>query len=359
MAKTPEQARKISKRKRERKKTATKQELMLRGLEMVDQMIADICRFGVTAITRDKLETVEELAEVVRSHKLRHLRHRLIALKGQMANTLDASGDFDIGYFSQVLLDASLSARAVRQYVTQGVDDAASEGAERLEDMIGKTWREAELQKASNFVLLELAYEELVTDTGFCIKSSYFQELRSGERYVEKLILPEAQGWRGKRSYREVVCASEVGIYPGYRPRRIKLMSFEVDARVQPFDQYDLRAFAECSVTALYDQFHDRTADIFAPKADHVLFAPAAFAFSSGSPGLCDAETNCITLADGPSSHLGSALAWFEHLLLAGPPDLVFGKVFQEENRLCLLPLSDIELNAGKVLKSQKPSSGE
>jgi hypothetical protein len=187
------------------------------GLILVDRLLDEIAAGGVGALGREQLALLTNAAETVRALKLRRLGNRLMALRHLAADGGEAGGD--PGRFAAVLTDLALTRQVLGTYLdgTSGFDPALAE------ELVGKTWRERDLERVTGLELLAVA-EDVVDDGEFRIESTYLADLPTGEVYVERQITP--RGLRGERrpTRRLRLFVDEAGIYPGVAPRRLKLL---------------------------------------------------------------------------------------------------------------------------------------
>jgi hypothetical protein len=187
------------------------------GLALVDRLLDEIAAGGAGALGREQLALLTNAAETVRALKLRRLGNRLMALRNVAAEGGEAAGE--PGRFAALLTDICVTRQVLGAYLggTSGFDPAFAE------ELVGKTWRERELERVAGLELMAVA-EDGSDDGEFRIESTYLVDLPTGEIYVERQITP--QGLRGERrpTRRLRLFVDEAGLYPGAAPRRLKLL---------------------------------------------------------------------------------------------------------------------------------------
>jgi hypothetical protein len=187
------------------------------GLVLVDRLLDEIAAGGVAALGREQSALLTSAAETVRALKLRRLGNLLMDLCHLAVEGGDAGAD--PGRFAALLADILVTRQVLGAYL-----DGRSEFDPALaEDLVGKTWRERELEHVSGLELMPVA-EDLRDDGEFRSDSTYLVDLVTGEVYVERQITP--RGLRGERRpvRRLRLLVDEAGLYPGVAPRRVKLL---------------------------------------------------------------------------------------------------------------------------------------
>jgi hypothetical protein len=232
-----------------------------------------------------------QAAETVRALKVRRLGNDLMALKRLalahgtgvgtgVRSTLamrraaaqgdGAETDAEAARFADLLIDIALVRRAL---------EARAGGATALdpalaEDLLGKTWREAELERVAGLELFPLA-EDRVDDGEFKVETSYLLDLGDGAIYAEKQIAPLALRSASPKERRRLrLLVDEAGLYPGNSPRRIKLLRIHRAAlRCEDVDRLLGRAVQE--IPAVRTRLVERLRSPFDPAEAAVLFRPA------------------------------------------------------------------------------------
>jgi hypothetical protein len=141
------------------------------------------------------------------------------------------------------------------------------------EELLGKTWRDEELETVGGLELMEVAYTT-TNDGEFVVQTSYLAELNIGALYVERQITPVRLRTPPKPSHRLRLCVDDAGLYPGAPPRRLKLRR----ARREPLTRDDverLLAHAPREMPELRQNLVDQLANPFGLAESAVLFRPA------------------------------------------------------------------------------------
>ncbi len=187
------------------------------GLVLVDRLLEEIAAGGVAALGREQLALLTNAAETVRALKLRRLGNRLMALRHLAEDGGDAGAEPE--RFAALLADVCIT----RQVLGANLAGKGALDPGLAEELLGKTWRESELERVSGLELMPVA-EDTQDDGEFRIESTLLVELASGEIFVERLITP--RGLRGERrpARRLRLLVDEAGVYPGVSPRRLKLI---------------------------------------------------------------------------------------------------------------------------------------
>src|SRR5439155_22344490 len=92
------------------------------------------------------------------------------------------------------------------------------------EDLLGKTWREEELEPFAGLELVEVASTRH-DDGEFRVETGYLANLADGTLYREVQITPlQLRSARPRPLQRVRLLVDEARLYPGLAPRRIKLV---------------------------------------------------------------------------------------------------------------------------------------
>jgi hypothetical protein len=299
-------------------------ELRAAGLETVDRLLAELADGGLASLGPDKVALLEGAGELVRALKLRRLGNQVLALQRAAApptSRLPASAQAAASLpayraaaapqvapsgLSAVLEPSTFARLLVDLYLTRQAASAHLEGRAVLdpglaEDLLGKTWRDADLEPAAGLEMLELAYTQ-DDDGEFRIQTSYLADLPTGAIYAERQISPGGRSSPPKPSHRHRLLVDEAGLYPGVPPRRIRLR------RVQrlPLTAADvdrLVARAADAVPELQRQLAERLETPFGaptsltgPVAVPVLFRPAALVAHGSLIGALDGSGRFLAL---------------------------------------------------------------
>lgn len=284
---------------------ALKAEQRAAGLETVDRLLGELTDGGLMTLGADKVAVIEATAELVRALKLRRLSNLLATLQ-QAAR--GGRGGPDDATFAGLLTDIYLARQAAGAYL----DGRIPLDPLIAEDLLGRTWREAELERIGGLELIEVAFTSAHTD-GFLVETAYLADITTGALYAETQIEPQRKatiaGWR-RHAFRLVV--GEAGLYPGAPPRRIKLLDgYSDELRLEHIER--LVARAATTVAELRVALFERQRQPFATGEAVVLFRPAAL--------VSDGNTVAALDAGGETLSLGWPVGWNDDLLPeAGPP---------------------------------------
>jgi hypothetical protein len=293
------------------------------GLETVDRLLADLTDGGLLGLGAEKLTLLAGAAELVRGLKLRRLGNLLMSLQRRAQATNGTNGRsrarpgpgrpaggageaLDASTFARLLADAYLTRQATATYLAREEGDGLPDdppkpggapGAvdpQAAEDLLGKTWRDEELEPVRGLELMELAGRRQ-DDGEFRVETSYLADVATGELYLETQISPSRLAREPKPGHRFRLLVEDGALYPGPPPRRLKLRRL----RRVPLRQEDverLLARAPASVGELRRRLVERLASPFGEAAVPVLFRPAALVASGERLGATDAAGELIPL---------------------------------------------------------------
>ena len=192
------------------------------GLDLCDAVIVDLCKRGLLTVTPEALDRLAEHERSLQSYKLMRFSRELAAMETRLRAAL-LRGAVDSSLFVTRLERLQFAARRLRALL----DDPAADPLE-IEEIAGHTWRDGDLERRENVWLAEMAWESVKTEEGFRVDTSYFAA-PGGAAWCERKILPMnihaniddslKPQHPGLRRY------TEVGLYPGDLPRRVKLLS--------------------------------------------------------------------------------------------------------------------------------------
>ncbi|MCX7924683.1 MAG: SWIM zinc finger family protein [Fimbriimonadales bacterium] len=279
--------------KRAAKATVERVDLQTQSIEQTLKLTQELAERGLTGVQPAFLEQLRASAANLQSLKTRRLQQAV----ERLAQLIEDSRYSPVSEekYTRALLQLWLTARAVEEHFAErrALPD------EQLEEMLGRTWRDKDLQPRENLRLMELAYENIQIPTGFRLDISHLIDLDSGELLREMKIVPlnapaSAQGFKPARP--EPFLATRVGVYPGYAPKRVKL--YETlplhTPRAELVQQAVAHAYAEWhSLTAHYLQ---RIADPFAPRELPCLLRYHHIVAQAGKFWLADAQGALLPL---------------------------------------------------------------
>jgi hypothetical protein len=288
------------------------EELRAAGLETVDRLLEDLADGGLAGLGPDKVALLESAAELVRALKLRRLGNLLMALRH--ATERDRQS-LEAGGFATLLADLWATRRATGAHLA----GAAQMDAQAAEELIGKTWRDDELEPVSGLDLLEVAFTRR-SDGEFTVETSYLADLGTGQLYLERQITPDRLRCQPKTRHRLRLQVEQAALYPGPRPRRVKLQRY----RRAPLAAADVGQWLErvpVSLAALRLALLERAAQPFGAREVPVALRPAALVEREGQRMALDAGGHALALRCAPRWMEGLA-----PLLIDGPSDVaLFG----------------------------------
>lgn len=266
------------------------------GLEVVDRLLADLTDGGLASLGPDKAALLESAGELVRSLKLRRLGNHIPAL--QRANDPPDSNrrwyntdGLELPGFAETLVGAYLA----RQATAAHLDGRVALDPRLAEDLLGKTWRDSELEPVAGLELVEVGFSR--TDDGeFRIETSYLADLPTGQLYAERAITPLRFHQPPKPRHRLRLLVDDAGLYPGVSPRRLKLRR----VRRAPLDATHVERLvqtAPADLAELRRRLVERQQLPFGPFEAPTLFRPAALLRQDRRVGALDAAGRFLELA--------------------------------------------------------------
>lgn len=312
----------------ERADAPSQAELRSAGMETVDRLVQELAASGVVGLGRDKVTLLAEAGELVRALKLRRLGNLLMTLQRAAE---DGPQQVDEMAFARLVSDL---------YLTHRVTGACLAGQAQIdeqmaEDLVGKTWRDEELELVTGIDLMEVAFTRR-DDGEFRIQTSYLAEVTAGTIYAEKSITPSRLYAEEKASHRHLLHADEARLYPGEEPRRLRLSR----VRRAPLAAGDVGRFVARvpdSVAELRRMLVERLAVPFGAAELAVAFRPLALGVHGAQSAAVDSEGR-VLLLDAPPK-------WLERLvpLLPGPGEYaLFGHLALTGGGLTLQCLSAV-----------------
>jgi hypothetical protein len=310
--------------KRARQAKVGRRKVQMEGLDKVEELLVELTSYGLLSLTEAQIARVGDLAHTTESHKLRRLARR-VTLLGKMLETARTDPEsFEETTYAELLSDTWLTVQATRR----ALEDPKAEPT-LLDELIGKTWREKDLERRENARLVELAYETVTLDTGFIIDTSYLFSLDDGVLYTEKQIVPAKFKKQARKPSYNSLLVGTIGLYPGPEPRRARL----IETNQSPITESDWQqalVHAERSVPALFQCFQAATSNPLAPPEAYALFAPAQIFVDDTVIYLLDEGEQAIPVNEG-----GQVLS---HLMRYSVSAL-FGRVKLTKEDLAFTPL--------------------
>lgn len=307
--------------RRTRTKKASRAELVAQGLDKTEALLADLATGGLLTLTPEKVAAMQALADMIAAHKLRRLSRRLTELHLLLATQLQSPKALDVKRYAEGLCDAWLTLAATRSALA---DPSANQW--ELEELVGKTWREKDLERREGLDLMELAYHVGEVATGFRIESSYLLDLASGHIYVERQITPvHLRKATPKPARAHLLAGCTVGIYPGRVPRRVKILAVGEERPITQTDREQAMRYAARTWDPLVRALREATLDPLAPEAWPCLFAPSRIHWEPGTIWLVDNAGRGVGVSDvggqailRQAAMYGQEIAVFGMLVFAG-----------------------------------------
>ena len=134
-------------------KTET-QDLLARGLESLETLTTEFALGGLASITASRVAQVRDLAENLRAYKLRRLATALTELAALLEGLLTQPDQFSLPAYANLLADIVVTAKGVA-----AIQQGKLQDPKYLEELVGKTWRDAELTPRNDLELVELFFE--------------------------------------------------------------------------------------------------------------------------------------------------------------------------------------------------------
>jgi hypothetical protein len=272
------------------------------GLGIIDKLLEELTAGGLVTLGAEQAALLGSAGELVEKLKLRRLGNAIQRL--QRAATSGPSG-LEPGDFARLLADIWLTRTAVGAHLEGSVhlDPALAE------ELLGKTWRESDLEPAAGLEVIEVA-STAENDGKFLIETGFLADLATGKLFVEKAITPVQMANKARAPYRHRLVVDEAGLYPGPAPRRIRLSR----ARRAPLTPADVERFLDRATTdSLADlrrRLTERLANPFGSAQLAVAFRPAALLRQATLLGALDSAGRFLrlTLPEGWAADLADLL---------------------------------------------------
>ncbi len=324
MGEAPAAARPQGQVRRTPRPKADVRQVQMEGLDKVEALLVELTTYGLLSLTEAQVTRVTDLAHTVESHKLRRMA-RLVGRLGVMLQAaLKDPGRLDERAYAELLSGAWLTLQATRHALQDPAADPTF-----LDELVGKTWREGDLELREGVRLVELAYETVALETGFIVDTSFLLSLDDGSLYTEKQIIPAQLKRRAPKPSYSGRLEGNVGLYPGPPPRRIKLLEI-AESPLTDDDWQQALMHAERSTANLFRQFQAAAAHPLAAPEAYAFFAPTRFFVDGTGVHLMDAEGQAIPLSEG----------WrILTALTRQPVAAIFGRLAPADGVLLLAPL--------------------
>lgn len=315
--------------------------LMTAGLDAVNALTTELLLSGLAAITTDRVAQIWDLAENLRSYRLRRLATLVMRLADELTRLRADTGDAaSLSRYTRLLSEIALTAQGVR-----GILAGARQDPRYMEELVGKTWGKRSLPPRYGLQLLEVWFEAVATVDGFTVWTSYFVELGSGEILTEKLIQPRhlKTGNAAKRSYAGLTLLVDKGLqYPGFPPFRLALSAYD-ERPATAHDCARLAAHAIRDFSSLANEFKTFRKDLFAPDAMYALIGPAGLYASEAGLSAFDPDGAAFELALTTPAAL-----WMQERAERSAIDALFGRLFVQDGRFRFAPYSVLRHSAAE-----------
>lgn len=281
-----------AKKKSVKKGDAADTDLMRQGVERVGTLVRELGLAGTAALGAERIEQIRALGQSLREHKLRRLSARILDLVGVLQR--GQVGAVPPVEYMDVVADLLLTSRKLEKHLAgEALDDRY------VEELIGKTWRKTDRTPVEGLELVEYGFSTRTTSDDFVIRESRFLDVKTGEHYSEKQIVPSflAKRTEPKRSHAGYVLdGARGGRYPGFAPIRLDLEGAPAKTPLVPALVERLAAAALPSVGAALIAFQDRRKDVFAPPRVPVAVRVDVLLSRPGRALLVDAEGQALYL---------------------------------------------------------------
>lgn len=338
----PELKKPGSKKARVKKGKVDTDELIARGLESVETLTTELILSGLSTITPGRVEQVRDLAENLRTYKLRRLSTLLTRFAGLLNTLLTDKDHFQLQDYAEVLADIVLTTKGV-----QGIQQGKLQDSKYMEELVGKTWRDKDLTPRNDLELVGLFFSRHDTVDNYVVFANYFVELSTGDILTKKFIIPTKQVKRSAeqdtRSYAGCkLMVSEALQYPGYPPFRLKLTQCE-ERHITRQDIETTVSKANGDFAKAITDFRAFKKDFFAPADYYALLKPQGFYASGQNLAVFDAAGTALDLM-----FTGKSALMVETLLQTSSINVLFGKIRAMSGSLKFEPLSAILLSQEK-----------
>lgn len=315
--------------RRIKREVPQRSQLIRGGLDVLESLLYALSYTGTTALTAGQLETLSNLIAVVRAQKLHRLARLLEALHVEIGHVLHAPSEFDQGTYVELLCDIWYTAAATRRFLAQGAFDEGGTvtGSEQreLEQLVGHTWRESELQPLAPRKLIELGYESYTTTTGFHWTVSILIDPASGELFQqrESARAVDFRPVAARKPYPLPVLLLRGLRYPCDVPDRIRILEYRL---ADEWTLHDIVQTVRHAYTAFEPVYSRFAAMLHNPLRDPYLYAllrPVQILKVHSNPArivFVDAAGASLPVDD----HANPA---FEAALQRGVVDAIFGKI--------------------------------
>jgi hypothetical protein len=332
----PELASPKSKKARVKTGEAQTADLIARGLESLETLVIELGLSGLSTITASRVEQVRDLAENLRTYKLRRLATLLTQFADLLNTLLTDQEKFSLATYADLLSDIVLTTKGV-----MAIQQGKLQDPKYMEELVGKTWTDKELTPRANLQLVGVFFEHAETADGFVVFSNYFVELSAGEILTKKFIIPKSLLKRAAENDTQSYCglkltASEALQYPGFPPLRLKFKEVtEHPITVQDVETIAAKANGDfAKEVAAFQAFKK---DFFAPPDYYTVLKPKGFYAAAQGLSIFDENGKAFELI---LTNRGTVT--LEQMLGASQVSALFGKIQAINGSLKFEPLSAI-----------------
>lgn len=280
--------------KREGRSGARKAEeraaLRASGLGLVDRLLEEVTTVGLDNVGAEQRALLGNAAETVKALKLRRLGNLLQELRMSLDDAGRDPADRSAG---RLLTEIALTRRAVGA----ALDGSVTLDPVAAEELIGKTWRDADLERVSDLELLAVG-SSAESSAEFRVESTFLLDLASGRLLVERQITPRGIRAKPMPPRRLLLLVDHAGLYPAppdLPGRRVKLLA----TRQAPLtrDHVDRAlGLAQSKLAPVRAAARAGLDDPFAAHELPVLFRPSDLLVRNGEIAARDADGAVLPL---------------------------------------------------------------
>jgi hypothetical protein len=266
------------------------------GLAAVDRLASELAAGGLLGPGPEMADLLQGAGELVRALKLRRLANLIQALRPVARGEAAEAGEF-----ARLLIDLHLTKSASAAFLAgqRTLDPRLAD------DLLGKTWREEELEATSALELIEVANTR-DDDGEFRIESSFLVDIATATPFAEKQITPLRLHARPTSRHRLLLDVDEARLYPGPMPRRIRLVHAQrVPLTATKIDQ--LVSVATGDIAEVRRRLAEQLTNPFGSAEVAVVFRPTSIVVQGKQIGALDQRERFMTV-DWPSDWTARAI---------------------------------------------------
>lgn len=365
---------------RAKRETAERTELQEQSVAQAAKLALDLARRGLLNLGEEQIELLRTLKPNLESLKARRLAQAVDALANLLRLHPTSPEPHNEYRYAQQLVNLWLTVRALQEHYAGRRPLPPAQ----YEEMLGRTWRDKDLLPCENLRLAELAYENIVTPTGFRLDISHLIDLENGTLYREMKIVPlqvrfaDPEQLEYKPARPTPFRAVRAGLYPGYAPQRIKI--YDAEPLLERWDT----VYAQCVSHAIRSVHEARArliqhaSDPFAPPLQTALIAPAHLVWADKQAWWADESGEMMPLTVQTLQNLlARSSETLDDLTTAVPLDTasvapaepmesmladwsgqpLFGWLGLLHGHLCFVPISILTLQGVRLLRCGEVAS--